>query len=189
VSIPLLLLMAVAFVAPAWGIHSWCGTCAMPRSPAHWAAQGLPVGLVMLVPVYLCAALLALLTAVAVTKRKPGFGLRQLGLLVVALFACTVLVSATLLPAPYAVASVAATLCAGALLRRANGREAWLVWERLLCCFGVIATCSVPSLLLAKFLAEPTLRRFGCGTYVFFGTLASLLVVLMWPAKKRAVAP
>jgi hypothetical protein len=170
--VPLGLLAAVFFIPSYRG-------CADERfqSPAHFASD---LGLAAwIVPVFLCAGLLALLTARALRRGEVDRFTRRTGLAAVAAFALSEVAIGVAWTAssasewPWLATWLGTSATAALLVRGARGLRPWQIWEHLLAGFTVLAAASGP----AFFLGGELLRDkcdLGPGGYVFDAALVAL---------------
>lgn len=179
--------MALAFFVPTYR------TCsdAPFHAPAHYAGEGLAQA-AWISPVYLFAAVFAVLTAVALRQGQVSRALRRLGLAALAAFASvTAGLNAVLVGSgegdwPWLVAALVTALAAAALVRRARGHGPWQIWEHLVGAYAVLAMGTAPAIFLAGDLARGATHS-TVGAFLFVGAHLALTVLIghaLWRARK-----
>ncbi len=173
-SIPLGL-VAVAFLLPT---YRSCTDGAI-LFPAEFVRDAASVLLIL--PVYLCAGALALLTTRALLQRKMDLQTRRLGLgfvlLLVVTNAATLYLAWRGSPEGMAVA-LASIILAVIAIRSARGHPPWRIWDRLLLAFTFSASGSFPPLFLGAECFRGSRDDLGVGAYLLLSSLAALLLVM-----------
>jgi hypothetical protein len=174
---PLTVLAAVFFIPS----YSYCGHA--PKSPLGYASEGW-LSVAWIVPVFACAAALALLTLRVLARGEPDRASRRLALGSVALFVVAqVIIGAgitldssrewNLLVFP-----AIAMFGAAALIRSARGKRPWQIWERVLAAFALMVPTTGPAFYLGGSLLLERGAGLAIGGYLFDAAVLALWAIL-----------
>ena len=184
-------LMAIAAVLVLPTYRS-CGEGKM-ESAAQYAAHS-AFDAFWVLPVFVCAAALGLLTVRAVRRKELDVGTRRMGLLAIGLFGGSLLGFGGLMLSsggfewPWAAAAGAGVTAAVVLMRSARGRKPWQIWEHQLGAYTLMAAATAPTIFLTGDVLTRNLDNLGVGAFVFLGAQLALWVILA-PAIFRAHRP
>jgi hypothetical protein len=169
-------MMVVAFVLPTYS------ACESVESPATFAAGG-PTAAAWVTPPFLFALVFSILTVYALSHRRVSLGARRLALAALAAFAASTLGGGALFWFDNSVEWVwlagagGSVAAAAVMLRTARGQATWLIWERLIGAFALLALGSGPTLFLGDALIRGQTDSLHPGAYVYLGSVACLLAL------------
>lgn len=156
------------------------------ESAAEYAAHN-ATNAFWVLPVFVCAAVLALLTFRAARRKELDVGTRRMGLLSVGLFGGA-LVAAHAVEWVLLASAAVAFGAAVALTRSARGLKPWQIWEHQLGAYTLLAAATGPTIFLSSDLIRGGFDHLGVGAYVFLAAQLALWVILT-PAIVRAHRP
>lgn len=173
----------LSFIAAVFVLPTYSSCSEGLVSPAAYASRDW-YSSSWVVPVFACAAVLALLTARALRRGEVDLGTRRLGLVAVTAFAMATVGFAISVAArhsfewPWLAAATVATTLAAVLVRQARGMSPWRIWERLLAAYVLIATVTGPTVLLGGDAIKLRFSNFGPGAYLYLASLLALCGIL-----------
>lgn len=181
-----LVVMVAAFFVPA---ARDCSSAPW-RSPAEYAVVH-PLMFSWIVPVFLGAAAMALLTARVLAARAVERGVRRGALVTVAAVGALNVVGTSLFLAAdsfpewsWLVLAALGMVAGGALIRRARGRGPLAIWDHLVAAFACAAVTSGPATYFGLALAGGHSSDLAAGAYLFTGAALVLFATSLVRALK-----
>lgn len=182
-----LVVMVTAFFVPA------ARDCADSpfHSPAEYAVMD-PVMFAWVAPVFLAAAVMALLTVRVLAARSVERGVRRGALATVAALgllnvgATSVFLAVDSFPDGWMLPLAAVgVVLAGALIRNARGKGPLAIWDHLVAAFACTAVTSGPAAFLGVSMMSGQTSNLATGAYLFVGAT----VLLFATSLVRALRP